>query len=263
MNRQPSATPLQSPLLAAHEQIRHGFFTRDGGVSDGIYRSLNGGFGSSDATERVGENRERMAAALGVTATHLLTAYQVHSTEVVVVRDPWTREAAPRADALVTDRPGLAVGVTTADCGPVLLADPDARIVAAAHAGWKGALAGILEATVAAMERMGANRTRILAALGPAIRQPNYEVGPEFVDRFVAADADNHRFFIPSARDGHSLFDLPAYVVSRLARAKIGSIDDLACCTYQDSAQFFSFRRATHRCEPDYGRHMSAIAWQP
>jgi polyphenol oxidase len=253
---------LQSSLLARHQQIRHAFFTRNGGVSEGIYQSLNGGFGSNDAADRVRENRERMAATLQVAATHLVTAYQVHSAKVVIVREPWTRETAPRADALVTDTAGLAVGVTTADCGPVLLADPDAGIVAAAHAGWKGVLAGIVETTIAAMERLGADRTRVAAALGPAIRQPNYEVGQEFVALFVAADGDNRRFFMPSARDGRSLFDLPGYITSRLVLAKVGRIEDLARCTYQDPAQFFSFRRATHRSEPDYGRHVSAIACQ-
>lgn len=263
MHLQTHSTPmLQSPLLAVHKQIRHGFFTRNGGVSEGIYRSLNGGLGSNDAPDLVRENRARMAAALQVPATHLITAYQVHSAEVVVARAPWTREAAPRADALVTDTPGLAVGVTTADCGPVLFADPDAGIVAAAHAGWKGALAGIVEATVAAMERLGAERGRVVAVLGPAIRQSNYEVGQEFVARFAAAESDNRRFFLPSARAGHSLFDLPGFIVSRLVRANVGRIEDLACCTYQDISQFFSFRRATHRSEPDYGRHVNAIAWQ-
>lgn len=261
MKLQPmSVWMLQSPLIAVHKHIRHAFFTRNGGVSEGMYRSLNGGLGSNDASDRVRENRARMAGALRVAATHLVTAYQVHSAEVVVVEEPWTRETAPRADALVTRMPGLAIGVTTADCGPVLFADVEAGIVAAAHAGWKGALDGVIEATVLAMERLGAERARIVAALGPTIRQPNYEVGQEFVVRFVDADADNCRFFVPSAREGRARFDLPGYVVAQLMRARVGRIDDLGHCTYEDPSQFFSFRRATHRSEPDYGRHVNAIA---
>jgi polyphenol oxidase len=251
---------LQSSLIAADDRLVHAFFTRNGGVSEGIYRSLNGGLGSKDASDRVRENRARMAAALGLSATHLVTAYQIHSAEVAIAHEPWTRETAPRADALVTRRPGLAIGITTADCGPVLLADAEAGIVAAAHAGWRGALDGIIEATVSAMERLGAQRARVVAALGPAIRQPNYEVGREFMVRFVTAHRDNDRFFVPSGREGHAMFDLPGYIVAQLMRARVGRIDELARCTYGSSSQFFSFRRAAHRSEPDYGRHVSAIA---
>jgi len=255
-----SAMMLQSPLIAVHKRIRHGFFTRHRGVSEGIYGSLNGGLGSSDAPDRVQENRARMAGMLGVPPTHLVTGYQIHSTAVAVVDAPWTPETAPRVDGVVTRVPGLAVGVTTADCGPVLFADADAGVVGAAHAGWKGALDGIIEATVTAMERLGAARVRMVAALGPTIRQPRYEVGPEFVGRFLEADDGNRRFFAPSARQDHAMFDLPGYIMERLMRANVGRIADLGHCTYADPVQFFSFRRATHRAEPDYGRHVNAIA---
>src|SRR5262249_22463161 len=167
------------------------------------------------------------------------------------------------ADAVVTRVRGLAVGVTTADCGPVLFADPEARVVGAAHAGWKGALAGVLEATVAAMERLGAQRLRTVAVLGPMIRQPSYEVGGDFVAAFCAADPANDRFFAPAARDGHAMFDLPGYITTRLQQAGVGRIEDLGHCTYADPARFFSYRRSTHRAEADYGRHVNAIALCP
>jgi hypothetical protein len=262
----PEANPamlVQSAALRRFPSIRHAFFTREGGVSPGIYASLNGGLGSQDPPENVRENRGRMAAALGVSADHLVTCYQIHSPNVVVAETPWTRETAPRADAVVTRVPGLAVGVSTADCGPVLFADADAGVVAAAHAGWKGALTGVVEATLAAMEKLGASRRRIVAALGPMIRQPNYEVGPEFVVRFCADDADNRRFFAPAERAGHAMFDLAGYVGARLARAGIGEAEDLALCTYADPVHFFSYRRMTHHGEPDYGRHVNAIALAP
>ena len=255
-----SAKSLSAKSLGALTGIRHAFFTREGGVSHGIYASLNGGVGSNDDRAHVAENRARMAAALGVSPAALATPYQIHSADVVVVDAPWTHEARPRADAVVTRVPGLAIGVSTADCGPVLLADAGARVIGAAHAGWRGALAGVTDAAIAAMERLGAERARIVAALGPMIRQPNYEVGAELVDRFVAADPDNSRFFRPAARPGHALFDLPGYIAARLAGAGIRTIDDLGECTYADPQRFFSFRRTTHQGEPDYGRHVNAIA---
>jgi polyphenol oxidase len=249
---------LQAASLSALPGIRHAFFTREGGVSEGIYASLNGGQGSQDRAGHVAENRARMAAALGVAPERLINAYQVHSAEVVVADAPWTREARPRVDAIVTRVPGLAIGVSTADCGPVLFADAEARVIGAAHAGWKGALGGVLENTIAAMEGLGANRARIVAALGPMIRPPSYEVGGEFVDRFRDADAQNARFFAPSRRDGHALFDLPAYIAERLRRAGIDPIEDVGVCTYADR-RFFSYRRSVHRAEPDYGRHINAL----
>ena len=251
---------LQAASLSALVGVRHAFFTRDGGVSDGIYASLNGGPGSDDAPARVAENRSRMAAALGVAPDRLLTAHQIHSPDVVIIDQPWEPQARPRADAIVTRASGLAIGITTADCGPVLLADAAAGVIGAAHAGWRGAATGVLEATIAAMERCGADRGRMVVALGPTIRQPNYEVGPEFVTRFKADDGANERFFQPSSRPGHALFDLPGYIAARLAAAGIRRVEDLGHCTYDDATRFFSYRRSTHRSEPDYGRHINAIA---
>jgi polyphenol oxidase len=250
---------VEAPALARLGGIRHAFFTRDGGVSPGIYASLNAGVGSNDVPENVTANRDRMATSLGVAPERFLTCYQIHSPDVVVADAPWSAQARPRADAIVTNTPGLAIGVSTADCGPVLFADPDARIVGAAHAGWRGALAGVTDATIAAMERLGAARERIVAAIGPMIRQPNYEVGTELLDRFVTADPANRRFFVPAARDGHFMFDLAGYVAARLGEAGIGAVDDLARCTYADPDRFYSYRRMTHRGETDYGRHINAI----
>jgi polyphenol oxidase len=240
--------------------IRHGFFTRTGGVSDGLYATLNGGIGSRDAAAHVAENRARMAAALEVEPDRFLTAYQIHSAQVIVAEKPWPPGERPRGDAVVTRTPGIAVGVTTADCGPLLLADAQAGVIAAAHAGWRGALAGIVEATVDAMERQGAERGRIRAALGPMIRQANYEVGPDLIARFAAEEPASDRFFRPAARDGHALFDLAGHIGARLERAGIRQFEDLQFCTYADAARFFSFRRSTHRGEGDYGRHVNAIA---
>src|SRR5579885_2215642 len=251
---------LRAKSLSRHARLRHGFFTRQGGVSQGVYATLNGGTGSKDAPDRIAENRARMAAALGVEPSHLVTAYQVHSPDVVVAEEPWTHESRPRADAIVTRRARLAVGVSTADCGPVLFADAEAGVVGAAHAGWRGALTGVIEATVAAMEKLGAKRANIAVALGPMIRQQNYEVGPEFVARFEDADKGNARFFALSQRAGHAMCDLPGYIVKRLRGAGIEKTDDLSLCTCADADRFFSYRRMTLRKEPDYGRHINAIA---
>jgi purine-nucleoside/S-methyl-5'-thioadenosine phosphorylase / adenosine deaminase len=251
---------LTSKSLAALTSIRHAFFTRAGGVSGGLYATLNAGVGSHDAPANVAENRARMAGALGVAAENLLTCYQIHSAEVVVAERPWAAEARPRADAIVTTVAGLAIGVSTADCGPVLFADADAHVIGAAHAGWRGAVSGVIEATLAAMERLGAKREHVVAALGPMIGQANYEVGPEFVARFTDEDAGNRRFFVPSPRAGHALFDLPGYIAARLAQAGVTQVEDLGQCTYADADRFFSYRRSVHRQEPDYGRHVNAIA---
>ena len=251
---------LQASSLATLARIRHAFFTRSGGVSQGVYASLNGGVGSNDAPDKVAENRARMAAALGVDADRLLTPYQIHSPDVVVADQPWTRENRPRADAVVTRIPRLAIGVSTADCGPLLLADSEAGVVGAAHAGWRGALTGVIEATVTAMERLGADRGRIVAALGPTIRQANYEVGPEFIERFLAADPANARFFEPAERAGHAMFDLTGYIAERIQRAGIVQMEDIGLCTYAEPERFFSYRRTTRLGEPDYGRHINAIA---
>ncbi|MEA2983685.1 MAG: purine-nucleoside/S-methyl-5-thioadenosine phosphorylase / adenosine deaminase [Alphaproteobacteria bacterium] len=251
---------LQAQSLSRLPGVRHGFFNRFGGVSDGFYESLNGGVGSEDAPAKVAENRARMAASLGVAPERFLTCYQIHSPAVVVAETPWPASDRPRADAIVTRVPGLAIGVSTADCGPVLLADATARVIGAAHAGWRGALTGVIESTVAAMEKLGASRGRIVAAVGPMIRQPSYEVGQDLIDRFVAVEPNTVRFFKPAKRTGHAMFDLAGYVVSRLQRAEVGAIEDLGLCTYADPAQFYSYRRATHLGEADYGRHINAIA---
>jgi YfiH family protein len=251
---------LHAATLESLPGIRHAFFTRQGGVSEGIYESLNGGVGSRDAAAHVAENRARMAKALGVAADNFLSCYQIHSPEVVTVERAWTPDARPRADALVTRVPGIAVGVSTADCGPVLFADANARVVGAAHAGWRGALTGVIEATIAAMEKLGADRGNIAAAAGPMIRQANYEVGPEFVERFAADNAANERFFTPSTTDGHAMFDLAGYIKTRLASAGIKRVEDIGRCTYADAATFYSYRRSVHRNESDYGRHINAIA---
>jgi YfiH family protein len=249
---------VESRLLAL-TGIRHAFFTREGGVSSGIYESLNGGVGSGDDAAHVSENRARMAAALGVTPERFLTVHQIHSPTVVVAETPWSHETRPRADAIVTRLRDLAIGVTTADCGPILFADATAHVIGAAHAGWRGALTGVIEATLDAMERLGAKRRNIRAAIGPMIRQQSYEVGPDLIERFAAEDRASSRFFAPTARGGHAQFDLGGYVATRLERAGVGQIDDLGLCTYADPARFYSYRRTSHRAEPDYGRHVNAI----
>lgn len=253
---------IQAPNLASHSGIRHAFFTRQGGVSDGIYASLNGGIGSSDEPAKVQENRRRMAGALRIEPDALISVYQVHSPDAVIVEGPW-RGDRPKADAMVTATPGLALGITTADCGPVLFADPDARVIGAAHAGWRGAVTGVLESTVAAMERLGARRERIVAALGPTISQKAYEVGPDFIRRFAEEAPGHERFFKEAERPHHAMFDLPGFIGARLEAAGIGAFTDLGLCTYCDEERFFSYRRTTHRKEPDYGRLISAIALTP
>jgi YfiH family protein len=250
---------LGSPLLSAIPGLRHAFFSRQGGVSEGIYEGLNGGIGSNDDAANVAENRRRMAEQMGVRPDRLLTLFQVHSPDVVVATTPWGSTARPRADALVTRTEGIAIGVTAADCGPILFVDPNARVIGAAHAGWKGALTGVLESTIEAMERLGADRSGVVAAIGPLIRQPSYEVGSEFVERFLDADADNAVFFLPGERDGHAMFDLAGFIRMRLENAGVLMIDDVGIDTYSDE-RFFSYRRSVHRKEPDYGRHVHAIA---
>jgi len=239
--------------------IRHAFFTRDGGVSSGIYASLNGGIGSKDDAAHVVENRSRMARLLGAAPENFVTAYQIHSPDVVVAEKPWNASARPKADAVVTRVAGLAIGVTTADCGPVLFADEKARVIGAAHAGWRGALSGVIEATLETMEKLGASRKNIVTALGPMIRQPNYEVGGEFFQTFVQASQDNAQFFRTAKRSGHQMFDLPGYIAARLKQANVRGIEDCGLCTYAEPDRFYSYRRSQHRSEPDYGRHVNAI----
>jgi YfiH family protein len=251
-----------SSLLAAIPGLRHAFFSREGGVSGGIYQGLNGGLGSNDDPAHVIENRRRMAEQMGVTPEHFLSVHQIHSPDAVVATGPWPGETRPRADAIVTRTEGIAIGVTTADCGPILFADPAARVIGAAHAGWKGALTGVLESTVDAMEKLGADRSGMVAAIGPLIRQHSYEVGGEFVERFLDADAEHGTFFIPSERSGHSMFDLAGFIRMRLENAGVLMIDDIGVDTYADE-RFYSYRRSVHRKEPDYGRLVHAIALEP
>jgi polyphenol oxidase len=250
--------PLTHGLLEAIPGLRHGFFTRAGGVSSGIYRSLNCGVGSKDDRGFVFKNRARAARTLGVVSDRLATPYQVHSDNAVVVDKVWETGHGPKADAVVTAMRGIAVGVGTADCGPILFAEASARVVAAAHAGWRGALGGILESTVHAMEGLGAKRDRIVAVIGPMIGQKNYEVGEELMEAFTKASPANSSFFLAATRPGHAFFDLPGYIASRLTAAGVLAAD-LSLCTYADEERFFSYRRATHRGEADYGRLLSAI----
>ena len=242
---------------ATLDGVAHGFLGRTGGVSTGIHAGLNVGIGSDDDAAAVAENR-RLASEAVLPGAALVTLYQTHSADCVTVRSPFEERLRPRADALVTDRPGLALGILTADCAPVLLADKDAGVVGAAHAGWKGAIGGVTDATILAMEAVGAKRDRIAAAIGPCIARASYEVDDAFARRFEAHDPANERFFA-EGRDGHFQFDLEAYVAHRLASAGIGRVAMLGLDTYADEARFFSFRRATHRGEPGYGRQISII----
>lgn len=248
--------PLLDPTLTNLSGIRHGFFTRQGGVSEGIYASLNTGLGSRDNVPHVKVNRARILAHFGGDA--FLTVYQHHSAICVRTTVPWKSNAAPRADAIVTSTPGLVICAQAADCGPILFADDVAGVIGAAHAGWKGAMTGIVEATIAQMEAEGAQRANIKAALGPSISAKAYEVGTDYRDRFVQHDPGNATYFTPSTREGHFMFDLPAYTMSRLAKAGVAA-SNLDRCTYSEPDLFFSYRRATHQGEPDYGRLASAI----
>jgi polyphenol oxidase len=242
----------------ALEGVAHGFLGRRGGVSEGICSGLNVGLGSGDDREAIAENRRRAVEAVAPGA-RLVTLHQVHSAEAIQVDSPFPDEARPKADAMVADRPGLVLGILTADCAPVLLADREAGVVAAAHAGWKGAIGGVVEATVAAMERRGAERGRIAAAVGPCIARKSYEVDEGFLRRFAQADPENERFF-GLGREGRHQFDLEGFVLSRLAAAGLSRIDALGEDTYSQPERFFSYRRATHKGEPDYGRQISLIA---
>ena len=249
-----SVEVVRSALIAAP----HGFLGRRGGVSEGVCAGLNVGFGSGDDRAAIAENR-RLALAAVAPGARLATVHQVHSPTAIVATSPWPDDERPHADALVTDRPGLALGILTADCAPVLLADAGAGVVGAAHAGWKGALGGVVEATVAKMESLGAERGRIAAAVGPAIARKSYEVDEAFRRRFEEADPEAERFFAPG-REGHHQFDLEGFVLSRLAAAGIVRAEALGLDTYSDPERFFSYRRSTHRGEPTYGRQIALIA---
>jgi hypothetical protein len=249
---------LRSSLLASVDGVSHAFFTRRGGVSRGLYESLNVGLGSGDDVEAVRENRRRAVAALGAPADALATCYQVHSATVAVVETPWNADR-PRADAVVTTRQGLVCGALAADCAPVLIADGQARLVASVHAGWRGALAGVVEATVSAMVDRGALPDRMVAAVGPCIAQKSYEVGADFMARFTDCDKAYRRFFSPGATPEKRQFDLAGFVLDRLAAAGVGSSEWIGRDTCAEEDDFFSNRRAFRREEADYGRLLSAI----
>lgn len=242
--------------------LRHGFFTREGGVSDGILASLNCGFGSQDDPAKVKENRARAMRALDCAPESLTTCYQEHTPTVVRVEAPWPHDKAPVADALVTKQPGIALGILTADCAPVLLARRDGQVVGAAHAGWKGALGGVLENTVAALGQLGAKPADLIAAIGPCIGPRSYEVGPDFPAPFLAENPDNQDFFAPGEGD-RLRFDLPGYVARKLARLGVGEVAQTPCDTFREESRFFSYRRACVRGEKQYGRALSAIVIRP
>lgn len=251
---------IQSEPLSEIPNLAHGFFTRANGTSTGIYAGRNCGLGSDDLRAHVVENRGRVADDLGVKRAQLLTVHQIHSATVETVVTGWEHGTSPKADAMVTAQPGLGLAILTADCTPVLFADATAGIIGAAHAGWKGALGGVLEATLDAMTALGAKRANIVTAVGPCISQAAYEVGPDFIETFIAKDPTYATYFIPSARNGHYQFDLTTFTADRLANQGLAVVDTVAHCTYADAARFFSYRRTTHAGEPDYGRQMSAIS---
>jgi hypothetical protein len=245
--------------LGELDGIRHGFMTRHGGVSEGIYASLNCGIGSNDDPDKVRENRARALKLAGLPADSLLTAYQIHSPDVLVVEGKWPEGERPRADAMVTRKKGVTLGILSADCVPVLFADPQAGIIGGAHAGWRGAVTGVLEATINAMVDLGATASRIRAAIGPCIGAASYEVGPEFPAPFLAQDPAHARFFRAGARDGHQMFDIEGYVAARLKELNLAKVEAAHRDTCGERENFFSYRRSTLRNEPDYGRHVSVI----
>ena len=245
--------------LSGLDGVRHAFFSRYGGVSEGIYESLNCGYGSGDEQKKVRANREAAMRQLGARADELVTLRQCHSTKAVIVDAPWSLEARPTGDAMATNIPGIALGVMTADCGPVLFADSVSGVVGAAHAGWKGSVNGVLNATIKAMEVLGATRKNISAALGPCIRQASYEVGEDFKKRFVDIDIKYEIFFEPAFREGHAMFNLAGFIMNQLDQLEIGSAEDIGIDTYPSAGGFFSYRRSTHRGEKDYGRGLSVV----
>jgi YfiH family protein len=253
-------TPVLASELESLPGIQHAFFTREGGVSKGIYEGLNAGLGSGDEPTHVIENRNRIAAYLAVREHDIASPFQIHSPDTIVTRQAW-REDRPKADGVATNIRGLALGIVTADCGPVLFADTDAGVIGACHAGWKGAVGGVMESTIAQMETLGAKRKNITAVLGPCISQENYEVGPDFPEPFLELDSANKRYFVPSKKPDHHMFDLTGYIVDRLAKTDVQS-GTVARCTYAEEDNFYSYRRTTHRNEPDYGRQLSAIVLQ-
>lgn len=256
---QPPTRAIAGAALFASSGVRHGFFTRHGGTSTPPFSSLNCGLGSGDDREHVIENRARAARHFGLQPRQLITCHQSHTADVVTVTQVWPSSEAPRADAMVTDRNGIMLGILAADCAPVLLADSQSHVIGAAHAGWRGALGGVVENTVAAMEKLGAQRQRIVAAIGPCIAQASYEVSEDFAPPFLRQDAGNSRFFVPGKRAGKLQFDLPGYILGRLDRLGVAQAEATGHDTMADEADFFSYRRATLRGEKDYGRLISAI----
>ena len=248
-----------APELDLYAKLKHGFFTRHGGVSTGVYKGLNCSYGSGDDNVNIDQNRSIAMAKLGTNRQHLNTIHQIHSANVVVAQAPWSLDSRPKADAIVTNRLDLAIGVMTADCTPVLFADPIEGVIGVAHAGWKGAFSGVLSETVAKMEQLGADRSQIIAAVGPCIHQDSYEVGPEFINQFLNENPKNSMFFIPSSLDNHHLFDLPRFVLSKLNVLGLSVVQSVSEDTYTDETKFYSYRRATHAKEADYGRCISAI----
>ncbi len=249
-----------SNIISSIDRVRHTFFTRQDGHSTGIYRGLNCGPGSDDDADAVSRNRASVETAMGLDAGQLVSLYQVHSPDVVHVTAPWQQGDAPQADAMVTDRPGIGLGILTADCVPVLFASTTGTVVGAAHAGWKGAVSGVLEATVDAMADLGCAPSDIYACVGPCIRHESYEIGGDRRDQIVALDDANTQFFTDSTRDGHYQFDLAGYVLTRLAQSGVGMVEDVAGDTYKDEDDYYSYRRMTHRGEADYGRQISVIS---
>ena len=239
--------------------IRHGFFDRNGGASRGLYSSLNCGLGSNDDKDIVLNNRATVATHLKLAPPQLITTYQHHSADVVTVTSPWSIADAPMADGMVTGESNIGLGLLTADCAPVLFADTNSRVIGAAHAGWRGAVAGVTDNIIAAMEKLGSRRSQIIAVIGPTISQGAYEVGPEFIKNFLEQDPAHRQFFAASAREKHFMFDLPRYLTRRLEQAEISAVHCVEKCTYAHEDQFFSYRRATHKGEKDYGRQISVI----
>ncbi len=254
---------MKATNLESLGSVQHGFFTRQGGYSSGVYDSLNCGLGSDDDQETVFKNKAACATALGVGADRLLTVHQEHTADVITVSKAWTHGNAPVADGLVTKVPGIAIAVLAADCTPVLFAAPEAGIIGAAHAGWKGAISGIVENTVDAMTQLGAKRDQIIAAVGPCIGPNSYEVGPEFHDRFLSDNAHNALYFQPSEKTGHVYFDIGGFVLDKVRASGVNTAERLKADTYSQTDKFFSYRRSCHRDETDYGRQLSGIALAP
>ncbi len=250
---------VEAQALSQIPDIRHGFFDRSGGTSHGLYSSLNCGLGSGDDKDIVLNNRATVAAHLKLAPPQLITTYQHHSADVITVTNPWSIADAPMADGMVTNVSNIGLGLLTADCAPVLFADTKSRVIGAAHAGWRGAVAGVTDNIITAMENLGSRRSEIIAVIGPAISQGAYEVGPEFIENFLEQDPAHRQFFTASTREKHFMFDLPGYLTQRLERANISAVNCVEKCTYAHEDQFFSYRRATHRNEDDYGRQISVI----